>query len=286
MSAQRLHTAIRVLAVICGSSLIAHAQKPAVADVMKSAGVYLAQYAQKIGTLVAEEEYTQREPAAGNAASRRLTSDVVFTGLDKGQLATYRDVVSIDARDVRQRDGRLAALFKDGPTQAAQDQANAWSDEGLRYYLSPNLRTVDMPTLALEFLRTENQPQSEFSLDGGLRNQDGAQVATVRFKANKGAAILPTPEGSTTLGKAWIDLATGVIRQTELAVSGKRFMLTTTTKYTHDKGLDLWVPSEVSQQVDVTAAAAGLSNMGAGGMVGGRQSLEGRARSSKYKKVS
>lgn len=279
------HPTVLALAVVCGAALPAGAQKPQIADVLKTAGQYLAEHAQKLGAVVGEEEYTQREPAAGNAG-RRLLSDVVFIGMDGGQVAVFRDVVAIDGRETRQRDGRLAALFTSGPTQASQDQANAFAEEGVRYYLSPNLRTLDVPTLALEYLRSDHQAGSEFSFDGGIRSQDGAQIATVKFRAGKDADILPTPEGSTTSGKAWIDVATGAIRQTELVVSGKNFNFKTTTKYAHDKALDLWLPSEVSQLVDVSSSAHGLSNMGTGGQMGARQSLEGRARYSKYRRVT
>jgi hypothetical protein len=289
MASRVLSSALLLCTVACVSFLVAEAQTPTardvtVTDVLKSTGAYLEKFAETLGTLIAEEEYTQREPAAGNA-SRRLLADMVFVGFDGGQIGAFRDVVAIDGRDVRQRDGRLAQLFTSGATEAAQDQAKAFAEEGLRYYLSPNLRTLDIPTLALEFLRPVNQPHSEFALDGGIRNQDGARVATVKFKADKNADVLPVPEDANVTGKAWIDVATGGIRQTELVVTGKNFNFKTTTKYAHDKGLDLWLPSEVSQLVDVTLSAAGLSNMGAGGQMGSRQSLEARARYAKYRRL-
>ena len=284
MSARFPHPMFLALAVLTGSSLAVHAQKPTVPDVLKTAGEYLKQYAQKLGAVVAEEEYTQREPIIPSA-NRRLISEVVFIGLDSGQIAVFRDVASIDGREVRPKEDRLAKLFATAPTQASRDQASTLTDEGARHYMSPNLRTLDIPTLALEFLRAENQSESEFTFDGGIRNQDGAQVATLKFKADRNADVLPTPEGSTTSGKIWIDITTGAVRQTELVVTAKNFNFKTTTKYAHDKGLDLWVPSEMSQLTDVSSAAAGLSNMGAGGQLGAKQSLEGRARYSKYRRT-
>ena len=283
------HPICLAVAVLTGSSLVAHAQQPTkrdvlVPEVLKTAGESLKQYAQKVGALVAEEEYTQREPVIPSA-NRRLLSDVAFVGLDNGQIAVYRDVAALDAREVRPKEERLAKLFASGPTQASQDQARAWTDEGVRYYMSPNLRTLDIPTLALEFVRAENQYQSEFTFDGGIRNQDGAQIATLRFKTDKNADVLPTPEGSTTSGKIWVDVATGTVRQTELIVTAKNFNFKTTTKYAHEKDLDLWVPSEMIQLAEVSNAAAGLSNMGAGGQMGSKQSLEGRARYSKYRRT-
>ena len=285
MAARRPYPLFLALVVMIGSSIAMHAQKPAVPDVLKTAGEYLKQYAQKLGVVVGEEEYTQREPAVPSG-NRRLLSDVAFIGLDNGQIAVYRDVAALDGREVRAKDDRLAKLFASPPTQAAQDQARAFTDEGVRHYMSPNLRTLDIPTLALEFLRAEHQSESQFTFDGGIRNQDGAQVATLKFKVDQAASILPTPEGSTTSGKVWVDVATGAVRQTELVVTAKTFNFKTTTKYAHDKGLDLWLPSEMTQLADVSIAASGLSNMGAGGQMGAKQSLEGRARYSKYRRTT
>lgn len=271
------------LAIICGSSVVVGEQKPAVEDVLKAAGDYLLQYSQKLGTVVAEEEYTQRDVAAVGS-SRRLHSDVVLVGFDKGMVAGYRDVFAVDSRDVRQRDDRLLKLFQTPPSEAAQAQAAAWADEGVRHYMSPNLRTLDMPTVALEFLRQENQAQSAFTLNG-VKNENGAQVATLHFKAKDTAQVLPTPEGSTTTGRVWIEAGTGAVRQTELAVSGKNFSFKTTTKYALEPGVGMWLPSEVVLLVDVSASGGGgFSNMGAGGNMGARQSLEGRARYSKYRR--
>jgi hypothetical protein len=290
MSVRLPHPMCLAAMVLAGSSFVVQAQKPrvpdiTVPDVLKTAGAYLQQYAQKLGAVVAEEEYTQREPAIPSA-NRRLVSEVAFIGLDNGQIAVFRDVASIDGRDVRPKEDRLAKLFASTPTQASQEQGKALTDEGARHYIGQNLRTLDIPTLALEFLRAEYQSQSEFTFDGGIRNQDGAQIATLKFKTDKNADVLPTPEGSTTSGKIWIDIATGAVRQTELVVTAKQFNFKTTTKYAHDKGLDLWVPSEMSQLTDVSNAAAGLSNMGAGGQMGSKESLEGRARYSKYRRTT
>jgi hypothetical protein len=272
------------VAVFCGLPLTVGAQKPAAEDVLAAAGKYLLEYSQQLSTVAAEEEYTQREPSSGSV-SRRLYSDVVLVGLDDGMVAGFRDVFAIDGRDVRPRDERLLKLFQSPPSEASQAQAMAWADEGLRYYLSPNLRTLDFPTIALELLRPKHHAQSEFTLDG-VRNQDGARVATLKFKVRPSGSVLPTPEGSTTSGRAWVDADAGTIRQTELIVEGKGYSYRTTTKYALESAQALWLPADVVTLVDVSSAAGGLSNMGGGGNMGARQSLEGRARYTKFRKVA
>lgn len=266
----------------CAATLPAGAQKPAVSEVLKAAADYLPKYAEKIGVLAAEEDYIQREPTSGSA-TRRLHSDFAFVGFDQGMVRSYRDVFSIDTKTVRQRDDRLLKLFQGSVSDSAQQQGAAFADEGVRQYLSPNLRMFDDPTMALEFLRPDNQPQSDFSVDS-VKTMDGAQVAILKFKEGKGANVLSAPEGSSASGRFWVDVATGAVRQSELVVSSKSFMFKVTVKYALDPGLGLWLPVEAIQLADVTQAPGGLSTMGAGGLMGQRQSLEGRASYSKFRR--
>ena len=269
-----------VVAFVLGTSLSLSAQKPAVADVMKIVGDYVTQYAQKISGVGAEEEYTQREPA-GNI-TRRLHSDIAWMGFDGGAIGGYRDVYGLDGHTLRKRDDRLLKMVAN-PSESTQQEARALEMEGVRHYVSANLRNLDQPLLALDFLRAANQAHSEFELDG-VKTQDGVQLATIKWKTKNAAAVLPMPEGLSGTGRAVVDLATGAVRQTEFGVSSKAMMAKVSTKYAHDKTLDLWVPSEVIQQFDISSAAAGLSNMGAGGNMGARISLEGRARYSKFRR--
>ena len=270
------------IAIVCTASLAAVAQKPAVPDLLKAVGDYLLQYTEKLATIAAEEEYTQRQPEA-TQASRRLNSDIVLIGHKGGSISAFRDAFAIDGNPIRQRDDRLLKLFDSAIVAAAHAQATALTDEAARYYMSPNLRMLDLPTLALDYFRPLNHDAAEFSVDG-VRNQNGVQVATLRFKTQGSSDAVATPEGATTEGRAWVEVATGTIRQTELIVHGKNFNFSATTKYSLDPGLGIWVPTELVQRSEVTSAAGGFSNMGAGGQSGARLSLEGRARYTKFRR--
>ena len=273
------------LTILCACSLGADAgQKPALADILKSAATSLTDYSQKIA-VVADEDYVQRDTTT-SSAPRRLQSDVVLVGLDKGVVIGHRYVHTVDSTKVRERDDRLVKLFR-GPSPAAgQEPAKALEDEVQHYYLSPNLRTLDAPGLALEFLREATQAQSTFSLEG-IKSMDGAQVAIVRFVENPTARILPTPDGSQTSGKFWIDAATGTVRQTELTVDHRQlFRFHIATKFVHDTTVGAWVPSEMLQEVDIRQPTNNAhSNMGAGGQLGSRRTFEGRARYSNYRRI-
>lgn len=276
---------IVMAAALVGMTTVAGAQgKPQLPDILKAAGTYLTDFSQKIA-VTAEEDYVQRDTTT-SSAPRRLQSDVVLVGIDNGVVLGHRYVHTVDATKVRERDERFLKLFRGANPSAGQEPAKALEDEVEHYYLSPNLRTLDAPGLALEFLREATQPQSTFSIES-LKNMDGAQVAIVKFVERPTSRILPTPDGSQTSGRFWIDVATGAVRQTELTVDHRLlFRFHIATKFMNDATVGFWVPSEVLQDVEVRRPTKNsLSDLGAGGLLGARQTFEGRARYSKYRRI-
>src|SRR5262249_460636 len=150
----------------------------------------------------------------------------------------------------------------------------------------PNLHALDQPTLALEFLRKENQARSAFKIDG-VKNTNGAQVVTLKFTEKSTPRLIPSNENAGAVGRFWIDAATGAGRQSELGISGKNTSVRVTVKYEQQPALGLWLPAEMYQQFDVsTQGVDGSNNMGSGGGYNARQGLEGRATYSKYRTVA
>jgi hypothetical protein len=276
---------ILIAAALVGAATLVGAQgKPQLADILKTAGTYLSEFSQKVA-VTAEEDYVQRDTTT-SSAPRRLQSDVVLVGLGNGVVIGHRYVHTVDSTKVRERDERLLKLFTGQNPAAGQEPAKKLEEDVEHYYLSPNLRTLDAPGLALEFLREANQPQSTFSIES-IKNMDGAQVAIVKFVERPTSKILPTPDGAQTSGKFWIDVANGAVRQTELTVDLREvFRFHVASKFANDATVGFWVPSEVMQDVDVkTATNNAHSNMGAGGQLGSRRTFEGRARYSKYRRI-
>jgi hypothetical protein len=276
---------ILIAAALVGMAALTGAQgKPPLSDILKAAGTYLSEFSQKVA-VIAEEDYVQRDTTT-SSAPRRLQSDVVLVGLGNGVVIGHRYVHTVDSSKVRERDERLLKLFTGQNPAAGQEPAKKLEEEVEHYYLSPNLRTLDAPGLALEFLREANQPQSTFSIES-IKNMDGAQVAIVKFVERPTSKILPTPDGAQTSGKFWIDVANGAVRQTELTVDLREvFRFHVASKFANDATVGFWVPSEVLQDVDIkTATKNAHSNMGAGGQLGSRRTFEGRARYSKYRRI-
>jgi hypothetical protein len=285
MSVRTLRRSLLVVALVSSSFTLLGAQKPpALPDLLKTAADSLVQYAQQLGTVAADEEFTQYETSSGKMSTpKRINSVVVLIGQADGSIGSFRDLVAIDTVPVRPKDDRLVALFKK-PTPESAGSAQAMTDDAVKAYYSPNLHVLDKPTLALDLLRAENQANFTYKIEG-MKNMDGTQVAVLKF-SEKGAGHVMT--GASAIGRYWIEPANGAIHQTELGFSIKGGNLTSTVKFVKDAQLGVFVPSELDEQVEVSAAGAGTNNMGAAagsGDLGGRQSMEGRASYSKYRRT-
>ncbi len=275
-----------VLVVIGLASSALRAQKgPPLPELLQTVGDYLAHYSQKVAVISAEEHYAQSDTTTGQVGTPvRLITDFVFVGLSDGSVEGFRDVISVGGAAVHKRDDRLATLFTASPATSRQ-QARQMTEDGLRYYLSPNLRILDQPMTALEFLRKANQERSTFKLDS-VKTIKGAEVAIVKFNERNTPRLVGTPENTPADGRVWIDVATGAIRQTELIFSGKAANIRVTVIYAADSALGLWLPVDMYEQVDLYAAGTGASNMGSGGGYGSHQGLEGRADYGKFRQVT
>lgn len=279
---------VLVLTAIGAAHVNAPAQKgPALSDVLLAAADYVVKYAEQLSVVVGEEQYTQHDTSSGQVSgSRRIKSDFALVGLPGGLVASFRDAFELDATALRERQERIAGLFRTPPTDTSLEQARELSAESVRHYISPNLRVLDQPTVPLEFVRKENQPRFAFKMDS-VKTIDGSQVAIVRFTEQGTERFIQSPTNTPVTGRLFIDASTGAIRQTELTFSGKDFNLRATVKYGADPSLGLWLPVEMFQQSDIrNPGNGGISNMGAGGGLGQRESLEARANYSKFRRVS
>ena len=280
----RFSRSFGVAVLIVGlSSAGLHAQKPAVESVLQTAADYLVKYSQTLSAVAAEEDYVQYDTASGQmGVPRRLTADVVIVGIMGGAVRSFRDVAAIDNKAVRAHDDRLLTLLKSqDPNRLIR--AQQLSEDSVRYYVNSDLHALDDPALALEFLRKENQPRSTFKLDG-VKTMGGAQVAIVKFSEQNPDRLIQSPENGPGVGKFWIDVATGAVRQTELSISGRNSNFQSAVKYTLDPGLGVWVPSEMTVDSHVSAAGTGMNNMGGGGGYGAHGAAEAHVSYTKYRR--
>jgi hypothetical protein len=256
----------------------------ALPELLKLASDYLAQYAHDLGTVAADEEFTQYETSTGRMGTpKRVNSIIILIGQDDGTIGSFRDVVAIDSVPVRPKDDRLAALFKT-PTAASVATAQEMTDDAVKAYISPSLHVLDRPLLALDLLRAENQGNWTYKIEG-TKTLDGAQVAIVKFNEKGRGHLLPD---AAAVGRYWIDQSTGAIHQTELGFSARNANVHSTVKFAKDAQLGVLVPSELSETVESSSAGAGMGDMGGAtgsGQMGAHQGLEGRATYAKFRRA-
>jgi hypothetical protein len=266
--------------------LVAAAQKaPAVEDLLKAGGEYLATFAQQLGAAGADEEYTQYDMSSGRMGTpRRVNSSVVWLGTSGGVIDNFRDVVAIDRAPIRPKDDRLMALFQ-APTGTSRSEARRLSESAVQQYLDANLHALDEPMQALAFLRAANQDRSTFKVEG-TKKMDGTQVAVLRFTEKPGEPLVPSPEQTPATGRFWIDPASGTVHQTELALTGRSYIVRVTVPYALNAATSLWLPREMYQTAEVSAAGAADSSGRASAGYGGRVALEARATYTNFRHVA
>jgi len=239
--------------------------------VMARAGAYVEKYQQDISLLLADERYVQevanatkapagdakRAPGGGGTATetRVLVSEFALVRVedaDRTLWLAFRDVVEVDGRPVRDREERLQRLFRTPPANAlAQAQAIAFASA--RYNIGDVMRTVNVPTLALEFLEPAAQARSRFrktaeEMVGGVR------AWVVRFEERARPTRIRTTRAQDvkTRGLVWIDPDTGRILKTELDLQLQRGLRARiTTAYAPDERLRLWVPIEMKEAYEM-----------------------------------
>jgi hypothetical protein len=267
--------------------LAAAAQKaPSPEDLLTLEAKYLTGYAERLGAVAADEEFTQIDMGSGRMGTpRRVNSIVVWLGLSGGSIDGFRDAVAIDRAPLRPKDDRLMALFQT-PTSSSRDAAHQMTENAVTQYLDPNLHALDQAMQALDFARAANQDRSTFKVEG-LKNVKGAQLAVLRFTEKKGQQpIIPTPQKSVAAGRLFVDPADGTVHQTELTLNGDAFSQKVTVTYANNAAASMWLPVEMYLQSEVSGpGAADSSGRGAAG-IGGRQVFEGRVTYTNFRHVA
>jgi hypothetical protein len=219
---------------------------------------YVQAYVRDFTSVVAEEEYDQRVdyPSIGvssspNTVHRVLRSDFLTVSTpDLSRWLPFRDVFEADGKKIRDREDRLRKLFIDAPKSAAGD-ARRITDESARYNLGSIDRTINVPTLALEYLfpaalaRLRVERRGEESIDG-------VRAWRIDFDERSGPTLIRTPGGGNlpASGSFWIDPVTGRIVKTILRTDDRNLKMAITVLYRGSDELGLWVPSEMRERYE------------------------------------
>ena len=255
------------LTLIIVSVLLLPPQKLDLQTVLVRAAEYVRQYQREFALLICEERYLQEvtrqnEGPAGSerwslggvgttAEGRKLVSEFALVRVedaDRTLWLAFRDVLEVDGRPVQDRTERLQRLFVAPPANALA-QAQAIAKESARYNIGDLVRTMNVPTMGLEFLGTAMQKRSSFRKRGEETEQD-VKAWVVAFEERERPTLIQTPEGQdvVTKGTIWIDPQTGRVLRTQIDPQLQRGLKTrVTVSYAPDARLGMWVPVEMKE---------------------------------------
>lgn len=179
---------------------------------------------------------------------RELVSDFLLVKLPgTDERLPFRDVFEVDKRRVRDRDDRLSTLFLH-PTGSTLEQALRIMEESARYNIGNIQRTINLPILALEVLRPQDQPHVRFS-KGKLDTSIGPNVYILEYREQAPPTLIHGPQGRDMFshGRFWIEALTGRVMKSELMIDDPVVRASVTTRYQVDAAYDLAVPIEMKE---------------------------------------
>ena len=252
-----------------------HSQEPTLAQVLKKAAGYVAEFQQQLSGIVAEEAYTQEvlkergapSPYKGSLSPglprRTLRSDLLLVkpaGADR--YVELRDVFEVDGVPVRDRDERVTRLLGNASPQSI-DRMREIIDQSARFNIGRIERNVNTPVLALAFLGADRQPRFEFKRAKPARQlaapagpapptgpadpvvfRVSTEMWTIEYAEKQRPTLIRSPRGQSlpARGRFWINPATGAVLMSELVVNGGGVVATVTVSYQSEPLAGFLVP--------------------------------------------
>jgi hypothetical protein len=205
---------------------------------------YVRSYERSLSAVVCEEHYSQRALVDNEWQTRELLSDVALIQTDGDDWRLFRDVVAVDGVRLRDRDARLLTLFGSGRNPSAE--AASITQESARYNIGSIRRTLNIPTLALAFLRQDIQERSSFKIAGRSR-RDGRDIIDLRFAETGRPRLIYTRDRAAVAGRVWVDAEDGTVRGSQLRMLTEGTVATIVVTFSRDETLALWVPQLMAE---------------------------------------
>jgi hypothetical protein len=233
-----MRTALACAAVAWVALMPVRAQEPSRDLLLQRTAAYVQRFVDDLSNVVAEEEF--RQEFRISAPKRRiLRSDfllVRYPGEEKLYL-TFRDVLAVDGRPVRDQQERITKLFLEPFTDAVR-RAGEIQRDGLRYSAT-NGRLAD-PLAVIAYLQDDYHENFQFSV-GRRATRWGADVRELQLTQIVGAGGSQIPLEAT----AWISEASGRVVRTEMRTGRAPATKVTTTTFGIDRALQIDVPIEM-----------------------------------------
>ncbi len=236
--------------VTLGTVRAAPAQDVPLDQLLARMGAYVVAYEREMAAVVSEETYEQTVAPQGMLAAgfRRLKSEVLMARTVETGWVTFRDVIEVDSRPVTDRADRLVQLFIK-PSGDSGEQVMRIIEASAKFNLGWIRRTINYPTMVLEFIRPGEQARSQFRR-GGTTKVGGIEAREVRFTERALPRLIKTPDDAAAFGSFWVEEATGRILRTELRITTGSTTSTIGVSYGHQPKLDLWLPVLMTERYE------------------------------------
>jgi VWFA-related protein len=188
----------------------------------------------------------EQKQAGSTIARRQLLSDVLLVQVKGGEWMGFRDVEMVDGSPVRDRGDRVRELFLSERADKGA-QLRRIADESARYNLGDFRRTMNLPNVALSFMRRVDQGRYEFKrLADDEVNGRSARVVSYVEKVRP--TLIRTPNGRDIpiYGRIWLDAEHGRVVRTELRFDrGGEARAAIRVDFRQEPGLDILVPARM-----------------------------------------
>jgi len=230
-------------ALAAALTLPAGAQAPDnVAALVAAAGHYVADYERDFSGVVGELHEFQRVVSDDGSVRRQrsLVADILL--VKAGDFTrSFRDVISVDGKAVRNREERLRKLFLEADSRSRDKQVRAIGAEGSRYDIGMRR---GMDTLMLPLMILQPAQASGFRFVGtGL----GLAYTEVRSPTLMRSRIGGVTKDMFLQGVFTIDPAGASVHGATLAADNGQFAVTIDIRYVEDPATRLLVPSEAKE---------------------------------------
>jgi hypothetical protein len=226
------------------------AQSPDIDVLMQRVGHYVEGFIDQFTNVVAEERYEPDRVRRGNG---RLRSDFLLVRKpgNERQFLTFRDVVEVNGKALRNREEALARLFLQ-PFDSAIAQANAIAGHSAEYIFPGS-----DPLLVMVFLQPEYQQRFTF-IRADIDQRLGPEIRRVDFEETTEPTILRQEKDRDlpARGSIWVSERTGKVTKTELRLGSDPTTTVITTIFGRDEPLNIDVPVVLEQTYFATAAEA------------------------------
>lgn len=267
-------------AVLISATALAAPGDPTLEQVLGKAASYVGDFERQLSRIIAEERCEQKvEPSKDSKPKRSMYGTgtlqlpvhtktradfLLLRTSGASRYVQYRDVFEQDGQPVRHRDERLARLFSGGAT-ASEAERQQIINENARFNVGDVLRTMNLPVLALEFLRFENQSRFSFKRTSESKPSTFAHDATpsdafrisrevwiVEYKERMSPTTIRTDEGKDieARGRFWIEPDTGRVVMTELIVDNRSVRGALDVSFQSEPLLGFLVPVEMRERYD------------------------------------